>query len=129
MGTTFRTHVNPSSRSKETENFCRTRPIHKRAVIRARLRSGRASEQEVELTLFGAGWVASDSDRWRERLALVHIDDEWKLAIPSTSNFYGRTPDPRCASQVLSSVQPCSLAAEGMASPRCRWIRDFAPSQ
>lgn len=87
MGTTFRTHVNPSSRSKETENFCRTRPIHKRAVIRARLRSGRASEQEVELTLFGAGWVASDSDRWRERLALVHIDDEWKLAIPSTWNF------------------------------------------
>ena len=57
MGTTFRTYVNQSSLSKENGELLSDTPETQiRAVTQVRLGSGRASEQEVELTLF-ARWL------------------------------------------------------------------------
>ncbi len=63
MGTTFRTYVNQSSLSKENGELLSDTPQTQiRAVIRARLRSGRASEQVVELTLL-ARWLGRFGSR------------------------------------------------------------------
>ncbi len=46
-------------------------------------------------------------------LALVHIDDEWKLAMPSTSNFVRvELLIPDALPMFLSPVQPCRVGAE-----------------
>ncbi|WP_143547562.1 DEAD/DEAH box helicase [Rhodococcus sp. ACPA4] len=98
------------------------------------LRSGRASEQEVELTLLalaGSLQIETGVATAAEKLvALVRIDDEWKLAMSSTSNFVRVEPlIPDSLPQVLSSVQPRRAAPEVAATPRCGWMRDFAPPQ
>lgn len=65
MVTTFRTHVNLLSLSKENGELLSDTPDTQiRAVIRARLRFGRASGQEIELTLL-ARWLV----RFRSRPA------------------------------------------------------------
>jgi hypothetical protein len=94
------------------------------------LRSGVASEAELELTLAALAGalqmetgIASAKGRL---LALIRIAGEWRMAMPSDSRNLRIDPVfPAELPPIVSSVQPRMAEEKTPARPMCAWIEEF----